>query len=135
MTRKITPKVVEATFCMVDDLSGRGAAVQNAMFAALQAAQAEGVTDPDTLRATMLAARDMVVSGRPSMIDAAVKRAAEGWAVICSPRALLRQWLVDLPEGVMGVIQANFLAISGAPDSERSRVYAHGADKHGGVPA
>lgn len=37
--------------------------IQQAMLAALQLAQAEGVTDPAELRSRMLAARDQVIGG------------------------------------------------------------------------
>jgi len=127
--------VVEATFCMVDDRSGRGDAIQDAMFSALQRAQAEGVTDPDTLRARMLAAKDGVVDpARATRIDAAVKRTLEAWAVTCPVKTLARQWEHDLPAEIVGVAQANFLALGGAADSERSRVYGRDAERHGGVP-
>lgn len=37
--------------------------VEQAMFAALQKAQAEGLTDPEAIKARMLAARDAIAGG------------------------------------------------------------------------
>ena len=133
---KRAPKVVEAAFCMVEDLSGNGARVQDAMFAALQRAQAQGVSDPETIKARMLAARDGVTDPiRTRAVDAAVRRTLSAWAITCPPRTLASEWERALPEEIVAVVQANFVALNGASDHERSRVYARDAGRHGGVPA
>ena len=53
---------VRAAFVMVASLSGEvdehAKAVEGAMLDALRKAQAEGISDPDTLRRLMLEARD-----------------------------------------------------------------------------
>ena len=60
------PDVTEATFVMVADLTisdDKKKRVEDALIAAITEAQAEGVTDPDVIRARMLAARDALRDG------------------------------------------------------------------------
>jgi hypothetical protein len=56
---------VEAAFVMVGPMSGemtqQDKRVEQAMFVELQRAQAEGVTDPETIKQRMFAARDAVI--------------------------------------------------------------------------
>jgi hypothetical protein len=55
--------VVEAVFVMAGPLGAQtphSKRVEAAMLAAVQKAQAEGLTDPDEIRARMMAARDAV---------------------------------------------------------------------------
>jgi len=59
--------IVESAFVMVGPMSGQmtpqDKRVEQAMFAALQKAQAEGLTDPEAIKARMLAARDAIAGG------------------------------------------------------------------------
>jgi hypothetical protein len=56
--------ITEAAFVMVGPMSAemtpQDKLVEQAMFAALQKAQAEGVTDPEAIKARMFAARDAI---------------------------------------------------------------------------